>query len=186
MFSFIREDCKRFGTPGEKFSWRIFFAGILSPGFQAIVVYRFFSWCHLKSIPAQPFRYVIERIIEITTGISIPARCKIGKGFRIHHFGGIIFHPSVEIGETCTIYHEVTIGDRGGYGNAAKISNNVLIGAGAKVIGDITIGDNCLIGANAVVNKSMPPNTIAYGNPAIFQKRKKIAESDHCRLKREH
>ena len=71
----------------------------------------------------------------------MPACCKIGKGLRIHHFGGVILHPSVEIGEHCTIYHQVTIGDCGGYGGAAKIGDGVIIGAGAKIIGEIEIGD---------------------------------------------
>jgi len=170
MFDALKEDIKRLYSPNN-FSLRRLIAGILSPGFQAILVYRFFSWCYQHHIPTQPFRFFVERFIEITTGISIPAQCKIGKGLRIHHFGGIIFHPTVEIGNYCTIYHEVTIGDRGGYGKAARIGNNVLIGAGAKIIGEIEIGDNCIIGANAVVAKSMPANTVAYGNPAQFKAR---------------
>jgi len=170
MFDALKEDIKRLYSPNN-FSLRRLIAGILSPGFQAILVYRFFSWCYQHHIPTQPFRFFVERFIEITTGISIPAQCKIGKGLRIHHFGGIIFHPTVEIGNYCTIYHEVTIGDRGGYGKAARIGNNVLIGAGAKIIGEIEIGDNCIIGANAVVTKSMPANTVAYGNPAQFKAR---------------
>ena len=177
MLSNLKEDLKRL-VPEKSISLRPLVAGLLSPGFQAIVVYRFFHWCMKCGIPTQPFRFFVERFIEITTGISIPASCRIGKGLRIHHFGNIIFHPTVTIGDYCTIYHEVTIGDRGGEGGAAKIGNGVLIGAGAKIIGEITIGDNCVIGANAVVTKSMPPNTVAIGNPAqvrsITAKEKKI------------
>ena len=90
---------------------------------------------------------------------------------RIHHFGCIIFHPSVEIGENCTLYQGVTIGDRGGTGGAAKLGDNVLIGAGAKVIGPIVIGNNCIVGANAVVTKDMPADTVAVGSPCIFKPR---------------
>ena len=171
MFDYIKEDLKRFQSGSASFSFRTLVAGMLSPGFQALCTYRFLNWCLRHNIPTQPLRYFIERIVEITTGISIPARVKIGKGLRIHHFGGIIFHPIVELGDHCTLYHQVTIGDRGGYGGAAKIGNNVLIGAGAKIIGDISIGNNCKIGANAVVDKNMPPETIAYGNPAKYKKR---------------
>jgi len=163
MFEFISADIKRLG--GGAFSFRVLIRGVLSQGFQAIVVYRFFRWLKITKIPAQPFRFFFERWIEITTGISIPAECEIGKGLRIHHFGGIIFHPSVEIGKRCTIYHEVTIGDRGGYGKAAKIGDNVMIGVGAKIIGEISIGSNCIVGANTVVTKDMPENSVAIGSP---------------------
>lgn len=159
MFPNLNADIARFGD--GKISLRTIIRGLLSQGFQAILVYRFFNWLLIKNIPAQPFRFFAERFIEITTGISIPAECTIGKGFRIHHFGGIIMHPSVNIGDNCTLYHEVTIGDRGEYGGAATIGNNVMIGAGAKIIGEIVIGDNCKIGANTVVNVNMSANSIA-------------------------
>ena len=172
MFSFIREDIRRLSDPNRNRSLRSVIAGLLSPGFQAITVYRFFNWCYCHSIPTQPFRYVVERMIEITTGISIPACCKIGKGLRLHHFGGIIFHSTAELGNHCTVYHEVTIGDRGGRGRAARIGDHVLIGAGAKIIGELTIGSNCKIGANALIEADMPPNTVAFGNPAQYTIRK--------------
>lgn len=160
MFDLVKGDISRLSASGKS-SLRGIAAGLLSQGFQAILVYRFFNWLFRNGIPGQPLRFICERWIEITTGISIPARCKIGKGFRIHHFGGIIFHPSVEMGENCTIYQGVTIGDRGGWGGAARVGNNVMIGAGAKVIGEIAIGDNCVIGANVVVTGDMPANTVA-------------------------
>jgi serine O-acetyltransferase len=164
VFENIKADIARLGD-GE-ISLRVLVRGLLSQGFQAILVYRFFHWLKQKGIPGQPIRFLCERFIEVLTGISIPAECSIGSGFRIHHFGGIILHPSVIIGNNCTIYHEVTIGDRGGAGGAAKIGNNVMIGAGAKIIGEITIGDNCKIGANAVVLKDLPSNSVAVGIPA--------------------
>lgn len=172
MFQFIKEDIRRLADPNQNRSLRSFFAGLASPGFHALAVYRFFNWCYRHSIPAQPLRYIVERIIEITTGISIPARCKIGKGLRIHHFGGIIFHSTAELGDYCTVYHGVTIGDRGGRGRAARIGDYVVIGTGAKIIGEVTIGNYCKIGANAVVTKDMPPDTLAFGNPAQYRKRR--------------
>ena len=170
MFDYVKSDLKRLSSTG-KASLRTLVSGLLSQGFQAILVYRFFHWLQRRGISGQPLRFVCERFIEITTGISIPARCRIGKGVRIHHFGGIIFHPSVEIGEGCTLYQGVTIGDRGGAGGAARIGDNVLIGAGAKIIGPIVIGDNCMVGANAVVTKDMPANTVAIGSPCQFKPR---------------
>ncbi|MCL2790719.1 MAG: glycosyltransferase [Desulfobulbus sp.] len=171
MFENVKSDLKRLGTDGSV-SARTLVAGLLSQGFQAILVYRMFHWLYRKGIPGQPLRFLAERFIEITCGISIPARCRIGKGLRIHHFGGIILHSSAELGDNCTLYHDVTIGDRGGSGGAAKIGNNVLIGAGAKIIGEITIGDNCVIGANTVVTKDMEPAMVAVGSPCHFIPRK--------------
>lgn len=177
MFETIGTDLKRLGPNGTG-SLRVLVAGLLSQGFQAILVYRLFNWLHCRGISGQPLRFLCERFIEITTGISIPACCRIGKGLRIHHFGGIIFHPSVTIGENCTLYHGVTIGDRGGYGGAATVGNNVMIGAGAKLIGEIRVGDNCRIGANTVVTRNMPDNTVAIGSPCSFKLRTDRAEPE--------
>jgi serine O-acetyltransferase len=171
MFDCIREDIVRFKSGHGFAAVRSTLRGLLSQGFQAILVYRFFSWLKKHKIPGQPFRFVFERFTEITTGISIPAECRIGKGLRIHHFGSIIMHPNVSMGDHCTLYHGVTIGDRGGAGGAAQLGNNVMVGAGAKIIGEITIGDDSVIGANAVVNKDVPHRSIAFGNPAVISKR---------------
>lgn len=162
MFELVKEDIRRL-SGSEGASLRSVMAGLLSQGFQALLVYRLFNWLYRKGLPGQPFRFFCERFIEITTGISIPAACTIGKGLRIHHFGGIIFHPSAVVGDNCTLYHGVTIGDRGGNGRAAVIGDNVLIGAGAKIIGEITIGDSCVIGANAVVTKNVPAGSTILG-----------------------
>jgi len=151
LFENIRYDLGRLANGGSV-TTRTLLAGLLSQGFQAIITYRFFNWLQRKRIPGQPLRFIIERFIEITCGISIPARCRIGKGLRIHHFGGIIFHPTAELGENCTLYHGVTIGDRGGCGGAAKIGNHVHIGAGAK--------------------KNTPPATVAVGAPSRYFPRK--------------
>jgi serine O-acetyltransferase len=161
----IREDIARFLE--REGGVRLLLRGLVSQGFFAILVYRIFRWFYERGIPTQPFRFLAERLVEITTGISIPVEAQIGKGLRIHHFGGIILHPEVVIGDYCTLYHDVTLGDRGGWGSAPRIGNNVLIGAGAKVLGDIEIGDGSMIGANAVVLTSVPPGSIAVGVPAV-------------------
>jgi serine O-acetyltransferase len=170
MFDNIKADLNRYVLDGSRGfgRYRQLIKGILSQGFQATFVYRAFRWLKLKHIPGQPFRFIFERFIEITTGISIPVEASIGPGLKIHHFGGIIIHPKAQIGELCTLYHDVTIGDRGGYGASASIGNHVMLGAGAKIIGEITIGDNCRIGANSVVTENVPANSIVYGNPCII------------------
>jgi serine O-acetyltransferase len=143
--------------------------GLLSQGFHAIVVYRVFRWCYERGIPTQPVRFVAERLIEITTGISIPVQARIGKGFRIHHFGGIMVHPETVIGDRCTIYHGVTLGDRGGWGGAPRLGCDVVVGAGAKILGAVEVGDRSVIGANAVVLSSVPSDSIAVGVPAVVR-----------------
>jgi len=143
--------------------------GLLSQGFFAIVTYRMFRWLYERNIPTQPIRFLIERIIEMTTGISIPAQAQIGQGLRIHHFGGIFIHSDVIIGERCTIYQGVTLGDLGGWGGVPSVGKDVLIGAGAKLLGKIAIGDHVRIGANAVVLKSVPSESIAVGVPAVVR-----------------
>jgi serine O-acetyltransferase len=163
----LQADVARFREEGD--DTRTLVRGLLSQGFQALVVYRIFRWCHARGIPTQPIRFFVERLTEIVTGISIPAQAQIGKGLRIHHFGGLIIHSETVIGEGCTLYHGVTLGDRGGWGGAPRIGNHVMIGAGAKILGDVTVGDDCRIGANAVVTTSIPPRCIAVGVPAVIK-----------------
>lgn len=163
----LRADIARFND--EETDLRAAIRGMLSQGFLAIFVHRIFRWFYERGIPAQPFRFMAERVIEMTTGISIPVQAKIGKGLRIHHFGGIMVHPETVIGEECTLYHQVTLGDRGGRGGAPRIGNRVMIGVGAKVLGNVEIGDDAVVGANAVVLTAVPSKSIAVGVPAIVK-----------------
>lgn len=140
--------------------------GLASPGFQALVVYRTFHWAHQRGIPTQPIRYLVERWVEVTTGISIPAEAELGPGLRIHHFGGIILHPGVRMGPGCTLYHDVTLGSDGLSDHAPQLGQEVLIGAGAKVLGNVQLGDRCRVGANAVVTRSFGPDSVVGGVPA--------------------
>lgn len=95
---------------------------------------------------------------------------KIGKGLILRHsFSTIVFPESM--GEDCQIWQNVTIGRAHDKGRRPRIGNNVKICAGAVVIGDIEIGDNVIIGANAVVTKSIPANCVVCGNPAIIIKK---------------
>jgi serine O-acetyltransferase len=153
----------------EDGSLRALVRGLCSQGFQALLVYRLFRWCHERRIPTQPLRFLAERAVETLTGISLPAAARVGKGLRIHHFGGIILHPDAEVGERCTLYQGVTLGDLGGHGGAPRVGNDVLIGAGAKVLGSVHLGDGCRVGANAVVLTSVPAAYVAVGVPARLQ-----------------
>jgi len=167
FWSTVAADVRRFGEEGQ--GVRGIVRGLLGQGFWAIVVYRIFRWFYERNIPTQPFRFFVERTIEVLTGISLPAQATIGKGLRIHHFGGIFVHSDVVIGEGCTIYQGVTLGDLGGWGGVPLVGNRVVMGAGAKLVGAIEIGDDCRIGANAVVRTSVPSGCLAVGVPAVIK-----------------
>jgi len=110
--------------------------------------------------------------LSVITGIHIPRGATIGPGIRIYHYGCIIVNPLSVIGKNCTIRHGVTIGNRHADDDVPVIGDNVVIGAGAKILGNIKIGDNVHIGANAVVLYDVPDNNIAVGIPAKNSQRK--------------
>ena len=96
LWASVRADIARFREEGP--GLRPVVRGLLSQGFQALFVYRIFRWCYEHRMPTQPLRFLVERFTEITTGISLPAQARIGKGLRIHHFGGIIVHSEAVLG----------------------------------------------------------------------------------------
>lgn len=145
---------------------------LFEQGFWAVAVYRLGRWTANLRIPVIGFilrfvAFLLFKMIEMTTGISIPASARIGKGFYVGHFGGIVLHSDVVMGENCSIGPGVLIGTRGlGNRGVAVIGDNVYIGVGAKVLGRITIGNNVKIGANAVVVSNLPDGATAVGIPA--------------------
>ncbi|MDR1606748.1 MAG: serine acetyltransferase [Streptococcaceae bacterium] len=102
-----------------------------------------------------------------TLNSQIPFSCQIGAGTIIDHPYGIILHPATIIGNSCILRQQVTIGNKGTPNSGAPIiGNHVNIGAGAKLIGPISVGDNTMIGANAVVTKSFEAGAVLVGVPA--------------------
>lgn len=147
-----------------------------------MLVYRFGRWRY--GIRPTPLRRVFSllykiafKLVQILTGVELPCETTIGKNFVIDHFGGIIVSGYACIGDNCRIRNGVTIGlRRVEEPTAPVIGNNVDIGAGAKVLGPINIGDNSVIGANAVVLQDVPANSIAIGVPAIVKPRRRTFE----------
>lgn len=147
---------------------------LLTQGIWAILIYHAGSWCHNRKGKyfwvrvVLPFLIIFQKIIEITTGIVLPFTAKIGKGFYIGHFGGIILSPHTVLGEYCNISQGVSIGQagRGGKQHTPIIGDRVYIAPGAKIFGRIKIGNDVAIGANAVVTKDLPDNAVAVGIPA--------------------
>lgn len=111
-------------------------------------------------------KFILRRYIY-KYGLSIPFTANIGSGFYISHFGGIFVHNRVTIGKNCNISQGVTIGrtNRGPREGHPRLGDNVYIGAGAKIIGQVEIGDNAAIGANCVVTKDVPDNAVVVGVP---------------------
>jgi serine O-acetyltransferase len=135
------------------------------PGFHAILFYRISNWFwnHKLYLPGR----LVSHLGRFLTGIEIHPGAKIGRKFFIDHGMGVVIGETSEIGDNVTLYHGVTLG-----GTTWKkikrhptIGNNVVIGAGAKVLGPIKIGDNSKIGANSVVVNEIPPNSIVVGIP---------------------
>ena len=111
--------------------------------------------------------------MQILTGIEFPCEVEVGRNFVIDHFGGIVVSGYVKFGDDCRIRNGVVIGlARVGDPCAPVIGNRVDIGAGAKILGRVTIGNDILIGANAVVISDVPDNSIAVGVPARIKPRR--------------
>jgi serine O-acetyltransferase len=110
--------------------------------------------------------WLVYRVIETLTGISIPKSVKIGPGLRIHHFGNVIVHADVEIGKNCVLRQGVTIGNRVDEGPVPVLEDDVELGAYAQVLGGIRVGRGARIGAMSVVLVDVPPGATAVGVPA--------------------
>lgn len=119
-----------------------------------------------KRFRAYYYRYKILKKYNCV----IAPMCKIGKNLSLPHPMNIVIGADVIIGDNVTIYHDVTIGQN--HDKFPKIGNNVTIYAGAKIIGAVKIGDNCIVGANAVVTHDIPDNCVAVGVPAKIIEKK--------------
>ncbi|MEH2535984.1 serine O-acetyltransferase [Bradyrhizobium sp. AZCC 1588] len=147
-------------------------------GFWAMVIYRFGRWRYgvrpalLRKLCSFIYK-VLYKIVQIITGIELPCEATVGRNFVIDHFGGIIVSGYARFGDNCRIRNGVVVGLRRVEEPVAPIiGNNVDIGAGAKLLGPIKIGDNSIIGANAVVIEDVPENSIAIGVPAVVKPRR--------------
>jgi serine O-acetyltransferase len=152
-------------------------------GLWVMVVYRFGVWRYgignrFVRLPFSIAYKILKLLSEILTGIDLPCEAKLGRRFRIDHFGGIVISGDAVFGDDCVIRNGVTVGLRHtGQRGAPVIGNRVDIGAGAKVLGAIQVGDDVAIGANAVVITDVPANSIAVGVPAKIRPRKLAAAS---------
>ncbi|RKZ41661.1 MAG: serine acetyltransferase [Gammaproteobacteria bacterium] len=160
MFENIRED------------WQTYQHDITRQGLWVMLVYRFGRWRYTikRRWIRLPFSFLYKALylfIQIITSIELPCEAKVGKRFTIEHFGGIIVSGDSVFGDDVVIRNGVTVGlKHTGVRGSPTIGNRVDIGAGAKLLGPIHIGDDVAIGANAVVIKDIPSHSIAVGIPA--------------------
>jgi serine O-acetyltransferase len=166
LFENLRED------------WHTYGRTLSRQGLWVMVVYRFGRWRYTirwrwLRMPLSLFYKVLKVISEILTGIELPCEVTLGRRFRIDHFGGIIISGDAVFGDDCIIRNGVTVGLKDtGHRGSPIIGNRVDIGAGAKILGPIQIGNDVIIGANAVVLTDVPPNSLAVGVPARVLPRK--------------
>jgi serine O-acetyltransferase len=160
MFDNLREDW----ITHERDIWR--------QGLWVMTVYRFGRWRYRIrwAILRKPLSFIyklLKIVSQILTGIELPCEVVVGRRFKIEHFGGIIISGDAVFGDDVVIRNGVTVGLRHtAVRGAPVIGDRVDIGAGAKILGAIKIGNDVLIGANAVVIEDVPSNSLAVGVPA--------------------
>lgn len=165
MIRFIKEEAKNIleKDPAAK---NLMEAILCYPSLKALIYYKLAHRLYKKK------RYTLSRIISQRarriTGIEIHPGAKIGRNLFIDHGMGVVIGETAEVGNNVTMYHGVTLGGVGGEPGKKRhptVEDDVMIGAGAKILGPITIGKGAKIGANAVVLKDVPPHTTVVGMP---------------------
>lgn len=165
----IRLDFRRYRATGDSVG-----TILLSQGFWASSVYRISRAAVTGARPAflrRPLALaatLAQKMVEILTGICIPAKCEIGEGLYIGHYGGIILPRHGRIGHNCSFAQNSTIGvaGTGEQRGAPLIGNRVFVGAHSVVVGRITIGEDAMICAGSIVTRSVPARAVVMGNPA--------------------
>ena len=176
MFNRLKEDlqCIKDRDPAARSSLEIMF---LYPGFKAVRMYRRAHWCYTHKL------YFLARMISQhcvrRTNIEIHPGATIGRRLFIDHGTGVVIGETAVIGDDCILYQGVTLGGTGKDQGKRHptLGNNVLVGAGAKVLGPFTIGDNSNVASGSIVLSEIPPNCTAVGIPA------KIVKQDGIRVK---
>lgn len=170
MFKKLRYDIKAIleRDPAARNSLEVF---LLYPGLHAVIYYRIANWFYRHGMKF--IARFVSQTARFFTGIEIHPGAKIGRGLFIDHGTGVVIGETTEIGDNCTIYQGATLGGTGK--DVGKrhptLGNNVMVGAGAKVLGPFKVGDNSKIAANAVVLSEVEPNSTCVGVPARVVKR---------------
>lgn len=164
MFEAIKQDIRVIfeRDPAARSSFEII---LCYPGFHVLFFYRLAHWLWGKKL-FLPGR-VVSHLGRFFTGIEIHPGAKIGKGFFIDHGMGVVIGETAEIGDNVTLYHGVTLGGTSWQKGKRHptLEDNVVVGAGAKILGPFKVGRNSIIGAGSVVVKEVPPNSTVVGIP---------------------
>ncbi len=166
MFSRLRSDvqCILDRDPAARSTWEVL---TCYPGLHAVVLHRRAHWFWTHGFKWSG-RFV-SHIARWLTGIEIHPGAKLGERVFFDHAMGVVVGETAEIGDGCTIYQGVTLGGTSLYKGAKRhptLGRDVVVGAGAKVLGGFTVGDGAKVGSNAVVTKPVPAGATAVGNPA--------------------
>lgn len=154
------------------------------PGLHALWLHRIahWLWTHDLKLLAR----MVSNLSRWLTLIEIHPGARIGEGFFIDHGAGVVIGETAQIGDNVTLYQGVTLGGTGKEKGKRHptIGNNVVIGTGARILGAITVGDNCKIGAGAVALRDVPPDCTVVGNPGRIVRRsgQKVDLLDHVNL----
>ncbi len=182
MFQTIKKDIKaaRERDPAARGTFEML---LTYAGLHAVLLHRIAHFLWKVAIPVLP--RLISHIARFITGIEIHPAAVIGTGFFIDHGMGVVIGETTEIGENVTLYQGVTLGGTGKEPGKRHptLGNNVVVGAGAKVLGGIVVGDHVRIGANSVVLKSIPAHNTVVGIPGrIIHRREEEGVLDHTNL----
>jgi serine O-acetyltransferase len=167
LLNCLKEDLNSYNKKDNSSLFNVFIKFFLVASFRAVVLYRLSNYFDNR---LSIISILLEKLMHITTITWIGRKAVIGSGFVIRHVGGIVIGGKTQIGINCEIRQGVTLGGNLGkekYGTTQPIlGNNIMIGAGAKILGPVKIGDNSIIGANAVVISDIPKDSVAGGVPA--------------------
>ena len=164
MFSAIRRDLQAV-FERDPAATHLFDVLLTYAGFHAILWHRLNHWLWVHNVPLIP--RLLSQLVRFFTGVEIHPGAKIGPGFFIDHGMGVVIGETAEIGEDVTLFQGVTLGGTGKERGKRHptLGDRVVVGAGAKILGGITVGENVKIGANSVVLRSVPPNATVVGIP---------------------
>jgi serine O-acetyltransferase len=149
------------------------------PGFQALAVHRFGNW--QRTIKTKAIRAPLNLLAKTAHvfcrnvyGIELPFEAKVGRRVVFEHQHGIVIHGNSTIGDDCVIRQGVTLGCKtvDAHWEAPQLGRGVDVGAGSKILGKVTLGESCTVGANAVISKHVPPNVTVVGHNKVINQGK--------------